>query len=70
MLTMTRQKTTRKFRMPYGCIALGGGFAMAASFFVPRNGVLMFAIGLLVIVLSFAFALCRALAKPGGLWWF
>ena len=56
--------------MPYGCIALGGGFAMAASFFVPRNGVLMFAIGLLVVVLSFAFALCRALAKPGGLWWF
>ena len=56
--------------MPYGCIALGGGFAMAASFFVPRNGVLMFAIGLLVVVLSFAFALCRALAKLGGLWWF
>ena len=70
---MTRQKTKQKFRMPYGCIALGGGFAMAASFFVPRNGILMFAIGLLVVVLSYTFALCRALAKPGGFWpfwWF
>ncbi len=68
---MTRNKPHTRFRMPYGCIALGGVFAMAASFFVPRNGILMFLIGMVVVVLSLTFALCRALGKPGGFWpWF
>lgn len=57
--------------MPYGSIALGGVFAMAASFFVPTGSVLMFLIGMTVVVVSLTFALCRVLGKPGGFWpWF
>ncbi len=68
---MTRNKSPKRFRMPYGSIALGGVFAMVASFFVPRGGILMFLIGMAVVVLSLTFALCRALGKPGGFWpWF
>ncbi len=68
---MRRKKKT--FRMPYGSIALGGVFAMGASFFVPHDGILMFIIGLLVVVVAFTCALCRALDGPGGFWpfgWF
>ena len=68
---MPRNKRPSHFRMPYGSIALGGVFAMVASFFVPTGSVLMFLIGMTVVVLSLTFALCRVLGKPGGFWpWF
>jgi len=72
MRTKTNHKKSKKgFRLPYGLIALGGVFAMIASP-ATSNPFLCFCIGVLVIVISFALALCRRLDDSKGPmpWWY